>query len=59
MKRIKNTLSRRDMLKTGAFVTASAAGAGLMVGTNPELEMASAEAAETEAGRTTAIAQCP
>ena len=59
MKRIKNLLTRRDMLKNSAFITASAAGAGLMVGANPELEIASAEAAESEEGRTTAIAQCP
>ena len=61
MKRSKRTLSRRDLLKTGAFVSASAsaAGAGLLVGANPELEIASAEAAENEDERTTAIAQCP
>jgi anaerobic selenocysteine-containing dehydrogenase len=48
------------MLKTSAFVTsAAAAGAGLMVGTNPELEIASAQAAENEDERTTALAQCP
>ncbi len=59
MKRIKNAFSRRDFLRTSAFVSASATGAGLMVGANPELESASAMAAEGEAGRTTAIAQCP
>ncbi|MBT7484871.1 MAG: molybdopterin-dependent oxidoreductase, partial [Rhodospirillales bacterium] len=60
MKRIKNQLSRRDMLKTGAFVS-SAAGASLMVGANPELEIASAHAADApnEDERSTAIAQCP
>ena len=40
MKRIKNIFSRRDFMKNSAFVTA--AGAGLMVGSNPELEVASA-----------------
>ena len=59
MKRIKNVLSRRDFVKTSAFVSASAAGAGLMVGANPELEIASAHAQESEEGRTTALAQCP
>ncbi len=61
MKRIKKGLSRRDLLKTSAFVTASAsaAGAGFMVGSNPELEIASAQAAETEEERTSVIAQCP
>ena len=58
MKRIKNKFSRRDFMKNGAFVTGAGA-AGFMVGTNPELEIASAEAAETEEGRTTALAQCP
>ena len=59
MKRIKKQMSRRDFVKTSAFVSASAAGASLMVGTNPELEIATAEAATSEEGRTTAIAQCP
>ena len=61
MKRTKPTLSRRDLLKTSAFVTASASavGTGFMVGANPELEIASAAAAEDEDERTTAIAQCP
>ena len=59
MHRIKNKFSRRDFVKTGAFVTASAAGAGLMIGANPELEIASAQAAEDEEERTTALAQCP
>jgi anaerobic selenocysteine-containing dehydrogenase len=57
MKRIKNAFSRRDFMKSSAFV--SAAGTGLMVGENPELEVASAEAQENEDDRTTAIAQCP
>ena len=59
MKRIKSAFTRRDFMKTGAFVSSAAAGAGLLVGANPELEVASAEAAEGEEGRTTAIAQCP
>ncbi len=59
MKRIKKVMSRRGFLKTSAFVTGSAAGAGLMVGANPELETAGAQAAENEDERTTAIAQCP
>ncbi|MFQ5566005.1 MAG: hypothetical protein ACE5EU_06555, partial [Paracoccaceae bacterium] len=59
MKRIKKSLSRRDMLKTSAFVSGAAATTGLMVGANPELEIASAEAGTAEEGRTTAIAQCP
>ena len=57
MRRIKKNLSRRDFMKTTAFV--SAAGAGLMVGENPELVVASAQAQGDEEGRTTAIAQCP
>ena len=57
MKRIKNVFTRRDFLKTSAFVTGSAAGAGLLVGANPELE--AAPAAEASATRTTALAQCP
>ncbi len=59
MKRIKNKFSRRDFIKNSAFITTAAAGAGFMVGANPELEIASAEAAVSEEGRTTAIAQCP
>ena len=55
MKRIKNKLSRRDFLKTSAFITGSATGAGLFVGHNPELEAASS--AGTERG--TALGQCP
>jgi nitrate reductase NapA len=59
MKRIKTELSRRDFVKTSAFVSATAAGASLMVGANPELEIASANAQDSEEGRTTALAQCP
>ncbi len=54
MKRIK--INRRNFIKGSAFITSSAAGAGLMVAGNPELEAAP----HTEsASRTTAIAQCP
>ncbi|MGY8959333.1 MAG: molybdopterin-dependent oxidoreductase, partial [Alphaproteobacteria bacterium] len=59
MKRIKNHLSRRDMLKNSAFITAAGAGAGLFVGANPELEIASAQAQDREENRPTALAQCP
>jgi nitrate reductase NapA len=59
MKRIKKTLSRRDFLRTGAFVSGAGAAAGLMVGANPELESALAQEAGSEAGRTTALSQCP
>jgi nitrate reductase NapA len=55
MKRIKVT--RRGFLKGSAFITGSAAGAGLYVGHNPELE--AAVAAPAAAKRTTALAQCP
>ncbi len=55
MKRFKKVFTRRDFLKTSAFVSGSAAGAGLLVGANPELEAAT----ESSATRTTAIAQCP
>ncbi len=55
MKRIKVT--RRGFLKGSAFITGSAAGAGLYVGHNPELE--AAVAAPAAANRTTALAQCP
>jgi len=57
MKRFK--LTRRDFLKTSSFVTSAAAGASLFVADNPELEAATAEASETTATRTTALAQCP
>jgi anaerobic selenocysteine-containing dehydrogenase len=56
MKRIKNKLSRRDFLKSSAFLTGSAAGASLFVGHNPELEAAEAS---TGVERGTALAQCP
>ncbi|MDH5447355.1 MAG: twin-arginine translocation signal domain-containing protein, partial [Gammaproteobacteria bacterium] len=55
MKRFKMT--RRDFLKTSSFISGSAAGASLFVGDNPELEAATAHAAEGK--RTTALAQCP
>jgi len=58
MKRIKNTMSRRNFLKSSAFITGAAAGTGLYVGKNPELEAAPVSAADM--GETkTAIAQCP
>jgi len=57
MKRFK--LTRRDFLKTSSFITGTAAGAGLFVADNPELEAATVEAAENTATRTTALAQCP
>ena len=57
MKRLKSFFTRRDFLKTSAFV--SAATTGLMVGENPELGVASADAAANEDNRTTALAQCP
>ncbi len=59
MKRIKSKFTRRNFLKSSAFITGAAGAAGYMVGTNPELEVASATAAEGEANRTTAVAQCP
>jgi anaerobic selenocysteine-containing dehydrogenase len=57
MKRLKKAFTRRDFLKTSAFVSSSAAGASLLVGANPELEAAPAPTAS--ATRTTALAQCP
>ncbi len=54
MKRIKTT--RRNFLKGSAFITGSAAGAGLFVADNPELEAAPAE---EKGERKTALAQCP
>ncbi len=54
MKRIKTT--RRNFLKGSAFITGSAAGAGLFVADNPELEAAPAE---DKGERKTALAQCP
>jgi len=56
MKRFK--MSRRDFLKSSSFITGAATGASLMVGNNPELEAAPAEAA-AKVDRKTAIAQCP
>lgn len=57
MKRFK--MHRRDFLKGSAFITSSAVGASLMVGSNPELEAAPLSPEEASAKRTTAIAQCP
>ena len=56
MKRIK--MDRRDFIKNSAFVTSAAAGAGLMVGANPELEAATSNPGNSPT-RTTALAQCP
>ncbi len=55
MKRFK--MSRRDFLKSSSFITSTAAGAGLFVADNPELEAATSN--EEVTGRKTAIAQCP
>ena len=51
MKRIK--MNRRDFIKGSAFITGSAAGAGLLVGNNPELEAAPATPEAASATRTT------
>ncbi len=56
MKRIK--ITRRTFLKGSAFITGSAAGAGLFVAGNPELE-AAVSPENASATRTTALAQCP
>ncbi len=55
MKRIK--VNRRDFIKSSAFITSSAAGAGLLVGANPELEAATLPA--SIAGRKSFQAACP
>lgn len=55
MKRIK--INRRDFIKNSGFVAGASAGAGLMIGNNPELEAAPTKNSPTERG--TAIAQCP
>ena len=55
MKRIKTT--RRNFLKSSAFITGTAAGAGLYVAANPELE--AAPAPDASVNRSTALAQCP
>jgi len=55
MKRIK--MNRREFIKDSSFIIGSAAGAGLFVADNPELEAATIPAAS--ANRTTALAQCP
>ncbi len=55
----RNKTSRRDFLKGSAFITGSAAGAGLFVGNNPELEAAPATPEAASVTRTTALAQCP
>ena len=58
MKRFKTILSRRDFMKSSAFVSASAAGASLLTSGNPEL-VSTAQAQGLEEERETAIAQCP
>jgi anaerobic selenocysteine-containing dehydrogenase len=55
MKRLKT--NRRDFLKGSAFITGSAAGAGLFIAENPELEAAPSPV--NSATRGTALAQCP
>jgi len=58
MKRFK--ISRRSFLKGSAFITGSAAGASLFVGSNPELHAAEAIAeVNKKPTRSTALAQCP
>ncbi|RTZ58866.1 MAG: hypothetical protein DSZ33_05315 [Gammaproteobacteria bacterium] len=57
MKRFKTT--RRNFLKGSAFITSSAAGTGLLVGANPELEAAPASPQDAAKDRKTALAQCP
>lgn len=57
MKRIK--VDRRQFLKGSAFISGSAAGAGLFVANNPELEAAPVSPEKASATRTTALAQCP
>ncbi|MCJ8303504.1 molybdopterin-dependent oxidoreductase [Shewanella sp.] len=58
MKRSKeNNVSRRNFLKGSGFIATTAAGGGLFVASNPELEAAPATAAPKK--RTTALAQCP
>jgi len=57
MKRIK--INRRDFIKGSAFVTASAAGASLFTGGNPELEAAPAVGEENDEGRKEFQSACP
>ncbi|HIG40060.1 MAG: molybdopterin-dependent oxidoreductase [bacterium] len=54
MKRIKT--SRRNFLKGSSFIASTAAGAGLFVANNPELEAAPLVPKQS---RSTALAQCP
>ena len=56
MKRFK--ISRRNFLKGSAFITGSAAGAGLFVSGNPELH-ATGSSGTSKVKRSTALAQCP
>ena len=57
MKRFK--VNRRNFIKGSAFIAGSAAGTGLFVGANPELEAAPISEEAASATRTTALAQCP
>ena len=56
MKRYK--MNRREFIKTSGFITGSAAGAGLMMGHNPELETSTRESSEIKADKQ-ALAACP
>jgi anaerobic selenocysteine-containing dehydrogenase len=58
MKRDLDNLGRRNLLKGGAFIAGSAAGASLLVGNNPELHAAEPAAAAAPT-RKTALAACP
>ncbi|MGF1878663.1 molybdopterin-dependent oxidoreductase [Photobacterium frigidiphilum] len=53
----RNKVSRRNFLKGSGFIASTAAGAGLFVAHNPELEAAPLTGEPTN--RTTALAQCP
>lgn len=53
----RNKVSRRNFLKGSGFIASTAAGAGLFVAHNPELEAAPLTGEPTK--RTTALAQCP
>ena len=55
MKRIN--VNRRDFIKSTAFITGSTAGAGLLVGANPELEAAALPT--STANRKSFQAACP
>ncbi len=61
MKRFK--ITRRNFLKGSAFITGSAAGAGLFISSNPELhaeeDKKQPAKAKADKKRSTALAQCP